>query len=151
LIYIYLNEGMIEDSHTWINKIIQGAENDKPDFQLALSNLHFSKSIPDANNEIGFTFLLKAAANCNSDAQYTLSSLYCSGLYQTERSIDRASYWLRRAYKNRHPAAIYEVACFYMNKYNKTEKAISLLKKSSNLGFDQAQDALDTKDLWTKR
>lgn len=151
MVSIYLNEGMIANSHKWIEKIIQEAENDKTDFQLALSNLHFSKNIPDANNEIGFDFLLKAAANCNSDAQYMLSSLYCSGLYQIERSIDKASYWLRRAYKNRHPAAIYEVACFYMNEEDGIKKAMSLLRESSDLGFDQAKDALYTKNLWIKR
>lgn len=151
LIDIYINKGIMEHGRIWIEKITQEAEDGKPDFQFALSNLHFSKNIIDANNQIGFDFLLRAATNCNPDAQHTLSGLYCSGLYQVKRSLDRASYWLRRAYKNRHPAAIYEVACFYMNKNNGTEKALSLLKKSSDLGFYQAQDALDTKDLWMKR
>ncbi|TDS85110.1 tetratricopeptide repeat protein [Comamonas sp. JUb58] len=147
LIDIYLSKGVIKSGHVWMEKIIQEAESGKPDFQLALSKLHLSKNIPDASNQIAFDFLLKAANNCNADAQYILADLYCSGLHQVERSTERAGYWLRRAYKNRHPAAIYDIACFHLHKNNKKEKAMCLLKKSSDLGFDQATDALNTQDI----
>lgn len=150
LINIYLNEGIMKNGRIWIEKIIQEAENGKPEFQLALSKLHLSKSIPDASNQMAFDFLLRAANKCNPDAQYILADLYCSGLHQVERSTDRGSYWLRRAYKNRHPAAIYDIACFHLHKNNKKEKAMCLLKKSSDLGFNQATDALNTQNIWPK-
>lgn len=128
LIDIYLNKGVMKSGRIWIEKITPEGENGKPDFQLSLSKLHLSKNIPDASNQIAFDFLPKAENNSNSDAQYILADLYCSVLQQIERSTDRAGYWHQRGYKNRHPAAISDIACFHLHKNNKKEKAMCLLK-----------------------
>ena len=141
LIYIYSNYRNGNNRFDfWKNKIIKLAEYNNI-AKLGLANFYFEGVFGQIDNKAGMNSLLRAADSGNADAQYQLADLYCSGLHDAPVSIEYASYWLRRAYKNRHPGAYYEISCYYENS-GKNSKSEYLLKKSADLGFGQAQDIL---------
>jgi TPR repeat protein len=139
-----------EEIDCWHKEISDLALQNNRDAQLELALLYFDGALGFIDHKAGHDWLLESACNGNPEAQYSLSDHYNSGLFGAERSEIKSRYWLLRAYKNRHPGAIYEIACRYHFKLNKPDKAMSLLKKSASLGLGQAQDALDTVHLWKK-
>ena len=144
LVYIFSQRENFDEMQLnfWVRKMVDAASYNS-EAQLNLSDFYFQGVLGCIDNEKGMLFLLESASNGNAEAQYQAASLYCSGLQGVEISISNASSWLRRAYRNRHPAAFYELACFYKNKNKDTKKGLALLKKSAEMGFDQARDALN--------
>lgn len=152
LVYEYKNNN-INKAKFWIDAISRLANDNNDRAQLAMSNFFLSGVFVFMNGKNGYDFLLKSAYNGNPEAQYLLFDYHFSGifaLYGIDKSEEKACYWLLRAYKSRHPKALYEMACYYRRKANKINKVMWLLKKSAELGFRQAQDALDTVHLWIK-
>lgn len=141
LIYIYGNYHANNNRFDfWKNKIIKLSEYDNI-AQFGLANFYFEGVFGRVDKKAGMDNLLRSANSGYADAQYQLADLHCSGLYDAIVSTEYASYWLRRAYKNRHPGAYYEISCYYGNN-GKNKKSEELLKKSAKLGFGQAQDIL---------
>lgn len=125
----------------WKDKLIKMSDFDSV-AQLGLANFYFEGFFGEIDVKMGANFLFKSAVS-NGDAQYQLADLYCSGLNGFSTSIEHASYWLRRAYKNRNASAYYEMSRYYRN-INQIEKSRVLLEKSADLGLVRRKMFLNT-------
>ncbi|QYJ82949.1 tetratricopeptide repeat protein [Shewanella aegiceratis] len=106
---------------------------------LAVTSQGFAAGLPECDTAEcqeyfkAYTILTKRG---HSDAMATLGELYYAG-YGTEKDMEQAFKWFRRAAKFGNTTAQYKAGIMYLqdSKDRDIDKGITLLKRSSKVGF----------------
>ena len=126
----------------WLARLLKIAEECDPVAQWEVSckyrwGNHFPTDIRRANH-----WLERSAEGGNGDAQHLLAWYLETGQY--DYPIDRAESesWYQLAFAQGHPEALYTFALREFKDGKITEKAIALLRKAADQGFQQASHVL---------
>lgn len=139
-IRLFYGKGVPKNKKLGLDWLIKSALQDNEDAEYMLYKLYTEGSIVTQSYTIAFGFLKKSAEGANKYAQFELAEHYMS-----KNNYDEAIEWLKKAARQEHPPALFELGyCYYFGRgtLKLEDIGIDLIQKAAFKNFQPAKNLL---------